>query len=232
MKCLNSRNFVSAHAFLTGWHLFTFFTVAPFFCTPSFILDFCFILVVSNTVISASLFDAHRFKLEVEDFIFHDVVFSTETFQTLAWKFLLWVPQKVFGVYIFSNFVLVQHIVVQKLDKTRSSHRRCSLRNFAKFTGKHLCQSLYFKKIESLACNFIKIETLAQVFSCEFSEISKNTFFTKYVWATASIKHTQGFLSFSILRWHVIVQPNRNKKLNILIMSINGEKYQLDNVVK
>ena len=26
------------------------------------------------------------------------------------------------------------------------------------------------------ACNFIKKETLAQVFSCEFYEISKNTF--------------------------------------------------------
>ena len=26
-------------------------------------------------------------------------------------------------------------------------------------------------------CNFIKKETLAQVFSCEFCEISKNTFF-------------------------------------------------------
>ena len=26
------------------------------------------------------------------------------------------------------------------------------------------------------ACNFIKKESLAQVFSCEFSEISKNTF--------------------------------------------------------
>ena len=28
-------------------------------------------------------------------------------------------------------------------------------------------------------CNFIKIETLAQVFSCEFCEISKNTFLQK-----------------------------------------------------
>ena len=33
---------------------------------------------------------------------------------------------------------------------------------------------------------FIKKETLAQVFSCEFCEISKNTFFTEHVWATAS----------------------------------------------
>ena len=74
---------MAAHAFLTGWHLFTFFTVASSLFTPLVILDFCFTLVACNTVIWASLFGAHRFKLEVEDFIFH-VVFSRETFQTLA----------------------------------------------------------------------------------------------------------------------------------------------------
>ena len=36
------------------------------------------------------------------------------------------------------------------------------------------------------ACNFIKKETLAQVFSREFCEISKNTFFTEHLWTTAS----------------------------------------------
>ena len=35
-------------------------------------------------------------------------------------------------------------------------------------------------------CNFIKKETLTKVFSCKFCEISKNTFFTVQVWATAS----------------------------------------------
>ena len=30
------------------------------------------------------------------------------------------------------------------------------------------------------ACNFIKKETLAQVFSCQFCEISKNTFLTEH----------------------------------------------------
>ena len=41
------------------------------------------------------------------------------------------------------------------------------LRNFAKFTGKHLRQGLFFDKVAgSQACNFIKKETLAQVFSC------------------------------------------------------------------
>ena len=50
-----------------------------------------------------------------------------------------------------------------------------TLRNFAKFIGKHLCQSLYFSKVAGTG-NFIKIETLAQVFSYEFCKISKSTF--------------------------------------------------------
>ena len=50
------------------------------------------------------------------------------------------------------------------------------LKNFAKCTGKHLCQSLFLNKVAGDACNVIKKETLAQVFSWEFCEISKNTF--------------------------------------------------------
>ena len=34
---------------------------------------------------------------------------------------------------------------------------------------------------ESKVCNFIEKETLAQVFSCEFCEISKNTFFLQHL---------------------------------------------------
>ena len=52
-----------------------------------------------------------------------------------------------------------------KVVAQRYSVKRGVLRNFAKFTGKHLCQRLFFKK-----------ESLAQVFSCEFCEIFKNTF--------------------------------------------------------
>ena len=53
------------------------------------------------------------------------------------------------------------------------------LKNFAKFTGKYLRQILFFNKVAGLrlqACNFIKKETLAQVFSCEFCEIFNKTF--------------------------------------------------------
>ena len=48
------------------------------------------------------------------------------------------------------------------------------LRNFAKFIGKHLCQSLLFNKVAGLGL-------LAQVFSCEFCEISKKTLLTEHL---------------------------------------------------
>ena len=57
--------------------------------------------------------------------------------------------------------------------------------NFAKFTGKHLCQSLFFNKVAGLGPATLLKKVLAQVFSCEFCEIFKNTFFTEHVRATA-----------------------------------------------
>ena len=48
------------------------------------------------------------------------------------------------------------------------------LRDFAKFTGKNLRHFV--------PCNFIKKETLAQVFSCKLCEISKKTFFIEHFW--------------------------------------------------
>ena len=88
----------------------------------------------------------------------------------------------------FSLFIeheaLIQRATKRRksLPMYRSSHQRCSvkkgvLRNFTKFTEKDLRQRLFFN---------IKKETLAQVFSCGFCEIPKNTFFTEHLWTTAS----------------------------------------------
>ena len=57
------------------------------------------------------------------------------------------------------------------------------LRNFTKFTGKHLCQSLFFNEVAGL-------RPLAQVFSCEFFEISKNTFLHRQPPVAASGRYT------------------------------------------
>ena len=109
----------------------------------------------------------------------------------------------------------------------RSSHWRCSvkkcvLRILTKFTGKHLCQSLFFNKK-------IQRETLAQVFSCEFCEISKNTFPYRTLLVVAAvfyknfiIKVRQGFKytsepSHSLLMilglGAVVVDAKMNKKI-------------------
>ena len=62
----------------------------------------------------------------------------------------------------------------------RSSHHRCSMKKAVLFHRKTpVLESwqVIFGVNKPMACNFIKKETQAQVFSCEFCEISKNTFF-------------------------------------------------------
>ena len=47
--------------------------------------------------------------------------------------------------------------------------------------------------IKPQACNFIKKETLAQVFSCEFCEISKKNFFTEHLRTNTSGRVSENF---------------------------------------
>ena len=77
--------------------------------------------------------------------------------------------------------------------------KRGVLINFPKFTGKHLCQSIFFNKVADL--NFIKKETLTQVFSCEFCEISKNIFSYRAPLMAASVVSCDLFLFY--LAFHV-----------------------------
>ena len=61
------------------------------------------------------------------------------------------------------------------------------LKNFAKFTGKHLCWSFFFNKTAGRrSVTLSKKETLAQVFSCQFREVFKSTIFTEHYRMTAS----------------------------------------------
>ena len=53
------------------------------------------------------------------------------------------------------------------------------LKNFAIFTGKFLCWSLFLIKVLAQACKFIK-ETAKQVLSCKYCENFKNIYFAEY----------------------------------------------------
>ena len=105
----------------------------------------------------------------------------------LAWFFgtRLYFSQRTYHRLVIQFRKLRQIWFKFKLSRLLVTRLRCSrsevfcknsvLKNFAKFTWKHLCQSLFFNKVAGDACNFIKKETLALVLSCEFCEIFKNT---------------------------------------------------------
>ena len=75
--------------------------------------------------------------------------------------------------------------------------RRMHFDNFKYWFLRGVFRCFYFQKQPSEvfcrkgvlreACNFIKKEALAQVFSCEFCEISKNTFFHRTPLVGASV---------------------------------------------
>ena len=63
--------------------------------------------------------------------------------------------------------------------------RKCSVKNIfleiSQNSQENTCVRVSFLIKLQAACNFIKKETLAQVFSREFYKISKNTFFIKHL---------------------------------------------------
>ena len=101
------------------------------------------------------------FKLLVLSFITHERVLTLVKMQARKVTLL----HGSFPPFLNCTNGTKSHKASQSIAKARSSHQRCSL-----------------------ACNFIKKEILAQVFSYEFCEISKNTFLTEHLWMTASKK--------------------------------------------
>ena len=70
----------------------------------------------------------------------------------------------------------------------KSSHERCSiekgvLKNFANFTEKHLCWSLFNKVAKLRACNIIRKRLQPR----EICEIFKSTCFEENFWTTSSV---------------------------------------------
>ena len=96
----------------------------------------------------------------------------------------------------------------------RCSVKNVFLENFAKKRGSRL-----------QTCNFIKGETLAEVFSCEFCKISQNTFFTEHLcWLLLD-------LSGNTLTWNIslILTPyNSHKKLSFKIHKLTKNLFRLN----
>ena len=95
-------------------------------------------------------------------------------------------------------------------------YKKVVLRNFAKkFSGKHLCQSLFFNIVAGLRpATLLKKVALAQVFSCEFCEISKITSFTEHYWTATSEFH-----DFSI-NVNIILIPDYREIVKLEVVNL------------
>ena len=71
------------------------------------------------------------------------------------------------------------------------------LKNFTKFTGKHLCLTLFLIKLQPSDLQVFKKETPTQVFSREFCEIFRDTIFTEHLRTTASEIRRVSFVRIS-----------------------------------
>ena len=85
----------------------------------------------------------------------------------------------------------------------KGRHWGCSVRtgvltNFAKIHRKTPVSEFLLMKLQDSVCNFIKKETLAQVFSCEICEISKNTCFYRTPPVAATVYKEAFLTNFSI----------------------------------
>ena len=83
----------------------------------------------------------------------------------------------------FRNTLTEQFLPVFQHAEAVVSVQRCSVKKvsveISQNSQENTCsvpESLFWQSCRPKACNFIKKETPAQVFSCEFCEISKNTF--------------------------------------------------------
>ena len=94
-----------------------------------------------------------------------------------------------------SNKVTSNSIAIYRSSHRRYSVRKGVLRNFAKVTGKYLCQSLYFNKVRP--ATLLKQRLWRRCFPMNFAKFLRTPFFAKHFWATAS-KYKEIFYAFDL----------------------------------
>ena len=154
----------------------------------------CFKEKSSQTLSIFSIFDSSLYIQYISSW---KMVLMTSTQRYLLTLKICFQMKRMFAIWLtkcqyFSETLRVKHfsqkiiiwiiwkqLILHKVNHRRSSHQRCAikkgaLKNFTKFKGKHLQQSLFFSKVQL----YLK-KALEQVFSCEFCGIFKNTFLQK-----------------------------------------------------
>ena len=65
----------------------------------------------------------------------------------------------------------------------RCSSKQGALKNFANFTGKHLCQSFFLIKLQTQKpATLLKTDSSTGVFLMKFANFLRTSFFTERIW--------------------------------------------------
>ena len=105
-----------------------------------------------------------------------DITFSSFSIRLDLWN--TWI--------LLSNLMTQINLLLLYKQPSEVFCKKGVIRNFAKFTGKHLCQSLFFNKFAGSSLQlYWNWDSGTGAFQRIF-EISKNTFFTEHLWATTS----------------------------------------------
>ena len=84
-----------------------------------------------------------------------------------------------------SHFFLLLSWSLVRSSHSEVFYKNSVLRNFAKFTGKHLGQGLFFNKVAGLrpkACNFIKKRLWHRYFHVNFAKFLRTAFLIEHLW--------------------------------------------------
>ena len=114
--------------------------------------------------------------------------------------------------------------------------RKGALRNFSKFTGKHLCQSLYFNKVSGLGAEtLLKKRLWHRCFPVNFVKFLRTPFFIEHLWwlllfvSSISLEE-QSEGTFTAKRWQLrnnnalrSLKPRKTSDYNSIALSIAKE---------
>ena len=98
------------------------------------------------------------------------------------------------------NSKIRKRIWMKPCSKTRSDKSTVQ-KNFANFTGKHLCWSLFFTKLQAFRPAALLKKTPTLVFSCEIWEILKNTYFEEHLNDCFCVLITSSYIDFYSTRF-------------------------------
>ena len=86
------------------------------------------------------------------------------------------------GTWVFETLKSLENVLSEAAVQ-RCSVKRGLLRNFAKFTGKHLCQSHFFNKVAVMrSAAFLKKRLWSRCFPVDFVKLLRTPFFVEYLW--------------------------------------------------